>query len=265
MHRKGHYSIQSMKRGGKGGKGAFGIAKTYKPKAAAKTAKDVEAEIAETEPVEETPEEGEVGPSDLSSEEEEEEEEAEGKTKSKKGSRGKKKTTKAVAATLPVELVPISSTKARLQSIALEALEVDDVSALPDYVVKLAGTLTLDDADVFWEFASLKGDRQALEDYYVAILQELETRENKPALRGVKTIPHYHSLTFASPLLAEERKTDDERDGQLLRKDKPVRGAVFCGKCRDNLISTRQVQLRSLDEPTTIIYTCYTCPNMWST
>ena len=79
-------------------------------------------------------------------------------------------------------------------------------------------------------------------------------------------MPEYASLAFVSPLLDVQRKADDERDSQLLRKDKPVRGAVRCPKCGDNLISTRLVQLRALDEPSTNIYTCYgtSCSNVWS-
>jgi DNA-directed RNA polymerase subunit M/transcription elongation factor TFIIS len=133
--------------------------------------------------------------------------------------------------------------------------------------LELTKILTIDDADVFWEFASFGNEKQLIVDFFASIKQTLETRETNPRFRAAanrSSIPHYYSLTFESPLLGEERKSEEERDGQLLRKDKPVRGAVVCPKCGDNLISTRQLQLRGLDEPSTNIYTCYSCPNMWS-
>ena len=151
-------------------------------------------------------------------------------------------------------------TKDILLRIAKEAYEDTE---LPEFVYELAEQLTLDDADVFWEFASLVHSPNKVTDFYTAIKEELAARHKDPNLSGGK-ISHYHSFCFASPMLAEQRKVEEDRDGQLLRKDKPVRGAIYCSRCGDNLISTRQIQLRGLDEPSTNIYTCYTCSNLWS-
>ena len=157
-----------------------------------------------------------------------------------------------------------TSSRATIRDALLRvAREAYEGYELPEFVEELADQLTLDDADVFWEFASLIHSPGLLTDFYVAIKEELTSRAVDSSLSSGK-IPHYLSLSFVSPALFEQRKVEEERDGQLLRKDKPVRGAIFCGRCGDNLISTRQIQLRGLDEPSTNIYTCYSCPNMWS-
>jgi len=158
----------------------------------------------------------------------------------------------------------------RLKRIALAAFSKDDEKSLPDFVLQLTTELTLDDADVLWEFASLtyqyrlEEDKTPLTDYFETIRIALEERKKDEIIKSGKGIPHYRSLVFESPLLSTERKMDEEHDSQLLRKDKPVRGAISCSKCGDNLVSTRQIQLRGMDEPSTNIYTCYTCSNLWS-
>lgn len=158
----------------------------------------------------------------------------------------------------------------RLKKIALSAFDKDDENALPTYIQQLVLKITLDDADVLWEFASMTRqfradeDRTVLTDFYQSITQMLAEREKDESLLRGGSVPYYRSLVFGSPLLQNERRIDEERDSQLLRKDKPVRGAISCTKCGDNLISTRQFQLRGMDEPSTNIYTCYSCSNMWS-
>jgi DNA-directed RNA polymerase subunit M/transcription elongation factor TFIIS len=245
-------------------KGGFGISLTYKPKAKPVAKK----------PVEPPP-----------SAEEESSSSSEEVRSSRADGEGRR--------ALEEETLDVSSEVRLLRNIALEAFQVERVSQLPEYIQELTLLVTIYDADVFWEFASLSElpsivDLEQAEedeaedvdearseyadlrtDYYVAIKQELAQRGGYPDLQAAResgdaSVPHYYSLVFLSPLLNDERRADDERDGQLLRKDKPVRGAISCTKCGQNLISTRQVQLRGLDEPSTNIYTCYTCPNTWS-
>ena len=221
-------------------KGGFGISKTYRPR------------LVEPELVEQEPKEDEEVVFD-------EEKEFEPPTTRKKGKK-------------VVEEEDENNVRNFLFRIARTAFEVEDNDDLPQYVQDLASELSMDDADVFWEFASMSKDaasiqdRTNLTDFYENIKHELQERLANPVLRNKKNIPHYASLIFVSPLLSEFRKADEERDGQLLRKDKPVRGAIYCPQCKDNLISTRQVQLRGLDEPSTNIYTCYnySCNNIWS-
>jgi DNA-directed RNA polymerase subunit M/transcription elongation factor TFIIS len=235
-------------------KGGLGVARTYRPTRALATVGEEggeAAEVGETLDVERGPI---LEPADVAGEGAEPELQAEetGKATRRKGKE-------------PTEAEEERQTVTdALQRIAVSAFDVDRLDRLPEYVVELSERLSLDDADVFWEFASLVRDGQGLTDYYVAIRRALEERSSVETLRTGRGIPHYHSLVYDSPLLIGERQADDERDAQLLRKDKPVRGAVSCGKCGDNLVSTRQVQLRGLDEPSTNIYTCYTCSNMWS-
>src|ERR1019366_3610714 len=93
-------------------------------------------------------------------------------------------------------------TKESLLRVAREAYEGYN---LPDFIEELAEQLTLDDIDVFWEFASLVHSPDKITDFYVAIKEELALRIRDGNLQGGK-IPHYYSLSFASPALAEQRK-----------------------------------------------------------
>jgi DNA-directed RNA polymerase subunit M/transcription elongation factor TFIIS len=241
-------------------RGRFAIARTYKPAAqppqpvaeaeAEEAGPDAEAEEAAEhaaeEAIVEAAEEEAVQAEEAQAEEEEEEE---------LGRVRRRPRPVAVREEGP-------SVQSVLLNIAVQALGVGSADELPEFVLRLTWRVGLDDADVFWEFSSMTDAE--LGDYYRAIDDELVQRDKEGIGRAGVKLPHYHSLTFASPLLVEQRRLDDERDGQLLRKDKPVRGAVSCPKCHDNLISTRQIQLRGLDEPSTNIYTCFTCSNMWS-
>jgi DNA-directed RNA polymerase subunit M/transcription elongation factor TFIIS len=236
--------------------GRFAIARTYKPAARPAAVEEAPAETGEEEgSAQEAMEAAERAIEDAAEEEaaqaeaeEEEEEEELGRVRRRP---------RPVAVREEGPSVP-----SVLLNIAMQALGVVEAGELPEFVLRLTTRVGLDDADVFWEFASMTDEE--LGDFYLAIDDELVQRDKEGIGRGGAKLPHYHSLTFASPLLSEQRRLDDERDGQLLRKDKPVRGAVACPKCHDNLISTRQIQLRGLDEPSTNIYTCFTCSNMWS-
>ena len=250
-------------------KGGFGISRRYKP-----TARPVVEGEQAVEPVEAALPEPELPERQLTSDEESSEEKDE--------EQGKRIRTRRVQTEEDEADDVRGNVVERLTTIAMAAFNKDEPSVLPSYVLELVEELSMDDADVLWEFASLSHlhhepqnqviegivqvdeARTALTDYYVAIRVALRERATDPLLAAGKGIPHYRSLVFESPLLAIERKIDDEHDAQLLRKDQPVRGAVSCGKCHDNLVSTRQVQLRGMDEPSTNIYTCYSCGNLWS-
>lgn len=150
-----------------------------------------------------------------------------------------------------------------LQQTAKEAFDELEV---PKIVTELTEELTINDQDLFWEFASMPEDGEKLQQFYEAIKEEVSQRkiQSKAGLFDYERPPHYVSLVFMSPLLVEERKYEEERDGQLLRKDTPVRNDLMrCEKCGDNRISTRTVQTRSFDEPSSNIRTCFTCGFLW--
>jgi len=98
-------------------------------------------------------------------------------------------------------------------------------------------------------------------NFFHADLSKISEKEIIDILQ--KTAIDSDQILLFHPNMNAPREAEAIELRALTHEEDIVEGVYQCGKCGSKKVVTRSAQLRSADEPMTILNRCYACGNKW--